>query len=196
MGLPGRVLFLKDLDSGEEFPLRRDEYGALPTIDWEHHLRHHGFIHCVGDKFSSFSSSDSDKLYIIRTGSVDSHLLITLQGNIAAYTELFRSPTIDTLGNQVALCNNNDEFTATAETILFFEHGVIAVSADGIALTGATEFNAGSKDTGETRTRSEKILRPNTDYLLKFSAEQATAGIGIIKICVYEPEITPVKITS
>lgn len=194
MSAPKRTLYLVDEESGESLPVRRDEYGALPVIEWEHHLRHHGFIHCVGDKFSAFSSATADKLYILKTGTKEVHLISTLQGNIAAYTELFRAPTITTDGNQVLFGNANDEFIPTVETTLFFEHGVTAVSDVGTVLTGAIEFNAGSKDTGETRTRSEQILIPSTNYLLRFSAEQPTAGIGIFKICIYEPDTTPIKI--
>lgn len=190
---PKRLLYLVK-DDGSEAPVIRDEYGGLGIINWEHHLIHEGHIHCTGDKFAAFGSSDSDKLYIIKTGTQESHLLVTLQGNIAAYTVMSRNPTITAYGSEVQFENANDSYSSSVETKLYFQHGTTAVSDDGDAMVGATEFNAGSKTTGETRTRSEKELRANTEYLLRFSAEQATAGIGVLKICVYEPETTPVRI--
>lgn len=160
-----------------QVPIEIDPYGPWAVIiPVEHHQRHEGEMFSA--KYSDATLADTDTAVLhIKTGASYSHLFWAASAGLAYTVELFRGPTLSNNGTAVTVHNANDNSDKTSTTTAFHTP---TVSNNGTSLEGPFYVGGGAqRPGGSNRQDSERILLPNTSYLIVLTS-RANSNLGSV----------------
>lgn len=150
-----------------------DVLGHLPVIDVDHHRIHEGHRFTTVDIDDVGVGAAAPKYWLFRAPNLPLiHFIYSVHATYSGTVELFRGPTVTDDGTPLLVDNNNQNNSRMA-TMLAFSNPT--VTDDGtliggmvIGSDGAATNNKGAIG-GERDRKNERILKKNTDYVIKFT---------------------------
>lgn len=163
---------------GRSFVKTDRSTGAVITIDYAHHEIHDGSHFKGGYQDVTMNTNDVINLLLVTPNTTKyAHFTMTAQSSGAATVELYEGGTI-TGGTAVTIWNRDRNSTKVATVKLYHTP---SITSDGTKMVtkwiGGTGFRADVS--GAVRGDSEFILRKNTNYLIR-----ATANANTIKVAI------------
>jgi hypothetical protein len=161
-------IVISGVDANPEPALTDEITGALVTIPVIHHEVHEGETFSTS-LFSLVNANGADITVLLRTGSTHyGHLTFTTSGGGDAQVRLLEAPTIQAVGNAMAIYNMKRYSTDTPEIQAFANPTYI----DGASIP--TNFlvpggSGGNSQGGISRPSTEWILSLNTDYVIELT---------------------------
>lgn len=152
---------------------------AITVIDYAHHEIHSGSHFKAG--YQDITMSTNDIIYLCFTTPDTTtwmHWVLTAQTTGAATIELYEAPTLSAEGTAVTPLNRNRNSAKVSAMVV--KH-TPTVTSPGTKISEKWVGSVGFKETtgGESRGGSELILKQNTQYLIKLTANADTIKCAI-----------------
>ena len=164
--------------------IKLDHEQRQVIIDSVHDEVHEGEMMKCG--YSSASVANNASLNVLlTTGNAEAHAAIRYSAGGEGQCYLYESPTVSG-GTALSIYNMKRNSTRTAATTA--KHTPTVSATGNVALID--EFlpcgSGGQAGGGAVRLGTEWILKPSTDYLLRFTNQAATAQQASIAVEFYE----------
>lgn len=150
-----------------------DPLSHLPVIDVDHHRIH------MGHRFTTIDIDHAvaiitPKYWLFRAPSLPLiHFLYSVNATYSGTIELFRNPTTTDDGTPLRIDNNNQNNLRTAIMLAFKDPTVTVdgtlIGGQVLGSDGLAANNKGATGGAMDRT-NERILKRNSDYIVKFTA--------------------------
>lgn len=154
---------------------------VLATIDHEHHKVHSGSHFIFSDTF--VLTSAASKEYIIQTGTNTSysHFVFNVGCNVSTNFNFYETVTVGTVGAAINTFNNNRVLGTAPKTAIFSDPTNSTVGSSLVVFrTGSSAGVQGAASGQSNRAGEEFILKANTNYLVRITANEASCTGHII----------------
>ncbi len=176
----------EDVIAGGNYSIPLDRGGRyLPTIVEEHTRIHEGIAYiCTGSK-TGLNTGDSFDILLRTQAGNRPHLRVFKfdSSDTPAEIYFYKSPTVTDDGSAFDPVNLDDNSSNSATVDVFTEPTISAVGT-----LREYQLMAGAKNTGGSgiNTTVEHVLKPSTEYLIRFTAGANGTNIGYY-LFFYEP---------
>ena len=145
------------------------------SIDWVHHQIHLGNLF----SFSNISAVSANHVleFLVSTGASMPHLRPILQSDDACRLDLYEGTTTSNDGTPGTIYNRNRNSARTLTATVFVTP---TLTADGTLIHSEQLQTAKGSYGGKDEWDREFILKPNTKYLLRFTAGNAAISLNVI----------------
>lgn len=147
------------LEHGENAPI---------TISFEHHMIHEGY-HYIATFSATLGAAATLRILFVTPASTvaDIHLFYEASNGLGGTWILYEDTTTTADGTVMTAVNSKRASTNTANLKIYHTPNV---TSPGTALTTFIA-GAGNRGGGEDKRDNEIILKPNTKYMLQFTAD-------------------------
>lgn len=164
--------------------------GGAVVMDVVHHEVHEGEMWHGERTVSGVADAASANLLLHVGGAVDAHAVFEVLASGQVTVSLYESPTINTLGTEVAIYNMNRNITETAHSQLY--HTPSITTTGSVALVNGRLLPGGTSPTtrvgGGIRQNTEWILAPGQYYLLRVTNTSGSSATINTVVEWYEEE--------
>lgn len=152
-----------------------DDTGALTTIDYPHHEIHEGNTWAF--HYENLTPASGVSVYLhIKTGASSPHMVLEFEavgGTLAI--NISEGATVATAGTVIAMNNRNRNYTTTLSTLVAYTGSTFTTVGTVIATRCLlATASAQAKTSSAIREGGERILKPNTDYVITFLPRAAS----------------------
>lgn len=164
--------------------------GAALVIDTVHHEVHEGEMWHAERTVSGVADAGAVNLLLHVGGAVDAHAVFEVLASGQVTVSLYESPTVNTLGTEVAIYNMDRNITTTAHSQLY--HTPSITTTGSVALVNGRLLPGGTSPQtrvgGGIRQNTEWILAPSRNYLFRVTNNSGSAAIINTVVEWYEEE--------
>lgn len=162
-----------------------DRIGYLVVIDELHHKIHEGKLFQIEHYDTDSDGGDTtDTRILLKVGSKEVHFEFLAVADTEGELILSEAPTASDNGTSLTINNRDRTSTLTSEVSAYYGP---TITGDGLVLADYY-LPATQQSTGQTDSREEWILAPNTDYMVRFTPSSDNANVSI-HIDFYEIEV-------
>lgn len=148
-----------------------DVLGYLVGIDIVHHKVHEGNFYTVSDYDSAVQIVAPKYWHIITPNTAKRiHAVISVISNLAGLVGFFEAPTTSANGTALT-ARNNDRNSGNTPTVLFYKDPTVTTKGTALLYGRNGANNTKTQIGGITRSNAEFILKQNTKYFVKFTAD-------------------------
>jgi len=152
-----------------------DDY-YIKQIDHNHERVHYGDYFEFHDYITDLDN-EANKVYLFKTGAKEVHATLAAAAIGEVKADIYEDATITADGTEATPINMNRTSTKTAETGIFkdptvSDNGNLIISR---YLLGSTTFISRVKT--DIKQGLERIYKPNTNYLIIFTAQEDNCQI-------------------
>lgn len=149
--------------------------GALEVIDIAHAEIHEGQYYTANKLFKTVANGSFSDIHLVTGATKYPNMVLTVQAEAKSYVSIYRGTTYTGIGTTLTIANNNGNSTNTTESAAYYTPTVNALGT--LMYEDFVAAGSGSRRVGaDLSSRSEWILRPSTDYLVRV---QNVGGSGV-----------------